>query len=209
MAQKNIATLSIRAPKNIDEILAAGLKRIMEFSDAQIKDIMTQFAIESLKGAIRFYDESIDPRNNLTGNTRTGFCAALYKDGLLRDTFVGYRVAGIRGPMWHYARVGDTGFTDYGTGERLSKANGGYVRPYRNGLPWQDVDGGHAYTDTLNALRSMTPECRKGWVCIIANASPYVSFLVQVRHFDVLTSSLAYHKKTLKEAVASFAQRGE
>ena len=207
MGKGGIATISMKAPKNLVQILAKGANIMKEAADRKAELCMIEFARVSAVEAIEYYDESGEPfeTKNLTGNTRTSFCAAVYKDGICKQVEVGYKLAGMPAP-YHYTFIGDRGFTDRGNGEFIKSG----VKDYSDDDKYfVDIDNVRqtAYNETRQFLQSYSPKNKVGWTVVVASMSPYVELINEWKDIDILETSKEYHKETLRSALASVAKK--
>lgn len=204
MVKGGFVKITLKKPKDLHEVLARGMNRINDMTENLIYNSMIEFARLSVVEAIQWYDDSANPKENLTGNTRASFCAAIYKDGECKRVEVGYKLAGIEKP-YHYTFVGDKGFVDRGNGEWIDRSSSG-VREYRlkegHFIPIDDTNSS-AYYDTMKFLESHAPKNRVGWTVVVASMSPYVEFIREWKHLDILETSKEDHKNVLREAIKS------
>lgn len=154
-----------------------------------MREIMRRYAQAAVISAVENYSQ--DPNNsNLTGNTISGFCAAVYYNGKTTEADIVRAIDEVgRLYSYYYAKPGDSGFADYDTGELIGTATNPSVRDYAEdrGYSWVNHESkGHGYLDTTAFLLSHKPEITKGFAVVVANASPYVEFLQTVRNFEIL-----------------------
>ena len=172
-------------------VISKGHRKAMRMIKAYLVEIGERFAMRALYDAVRDWDSQRGDID-LTGNTRTGFCAGVYYDGKLTRNPISVFEAemSVQRPTFHFANVGDSGFVDYGSGEYIGGDDDPYVRQYNqsSGLQFQNTGDGYGYEVTSNWLRSHRPK-GEGLVVVIANAVPYAEYLREARKLDILESS--------------------
>lgn len=169
------------------DVLKKGREIAMMAIEKKLKAIGKDLAIYALLEAVKAWDEETDV--NLTGNTRFGFCSAVYYDNKL---FVGpYFLFDFEGgkPTNGMTAVGRKGFHDYDSGTWIGSEKDPvvmeYKHPYYRFQPTSE--GKYSYEMTANWLRSHRPGT-KGMVVTVANMTPYADYLREVRGLDVLES---------------------
>lgn len=148
---------------------------------------MIEYARQSLIDAVYYYDKDKDT-SNLTGNTISAFSAGVYVDGRLAYPVINILdVLGIDSPTSGYTKPGDKGFSDYDSGEYIGSEDDPAVREYGGEhLRFRPADaGGNAIDDTRKWLEEQHPR-RSHITVIVANCSPYVNFLHNMRDFEIL-----------------------
>lgn len=173
-------------------VISKGHKKALSMIRAHLCSVGARFARLALTSAIEDWDEK--GSDNLTGNTRTGFCAAVYYDGrLVGRPITVFDIEGIsvKAPTYGFAQPGDSGFTDYSSGEHIGGDGGPTsVKDYsKEGLSFVETQSkGFGYEETARWLRSHRPN-GNGLVVVVANAVPYAGYLREARKLDVLDSS--------------------
>ena len=144
-------------------VISKGHRKAMRMIKAYLVEIGERFAMRALYDAVRDWDSQRGDID-LTGNTRTGFCAGVYYDGKLTRNPISVFEAemSVQRPTFHFANVGDSGFVDYGSGEYIGGDNDPYVRQYNqsSGLQFQNAGDGYGYEVTSNWLEYLR-EARK------------------------------------------------
>ena len=186
-------------------VVRKGIERARKAIEAYLLQLCKTYAIRALQGALRAYDESADG-HNLTGNTRTGFTAAVYLDGQLiygplnvLDNEAGISV---EPPTSGFTTVGRGGFKKYGSN---------YAVPMV--LPYSDPNlrfvgtmvGAYASEKTRQFIERHRPKQKRGITVVVANCSTYVNFLESERDFDILASESdkTFIRKRFDEVIRS------
>ena len=171
-------------------VIAKGHKKAETIIKNYLCAIGEKYAKLALFEAVEGWDETAGSNANLTGNTRTGFCAAVYYNGKLEIgpiTVFDLDGSDVKRPTHEYTRPGDSGFEDYGSGEYIGSEYDPYVRKYSSpDLAFQPTQqGGLGYLDTIQWLSSHRPS-GTGLVVVVANAVPYAGYLREARKLDIL-----------------------
>lgn len=186
-------------------VIRKGLSMARKAIEAYLLQLARVYAIRALQGALNAYDESAGS-HNLTGNTRTGFTAAVYLDGQLiygplnvLDDEAGISV---ERPTSGFTTVGKGGFRKYGSDQDVKM-----VLPYSNpNLRFVGtMVGAYASEKTRQFLERHKPRQKRGIAVVVANCSTYVNFLESERDFDILVSESdkTFIKKRFDEVIGS------
>lgn len=162
---------------------------------AHLIDVAVTYAKQALIDAVDNYLESSGMEFQLTGNTIAGFTAGVFNGGkLIKLINVLDVYPGLKRPTASYAQPGNTGFQDYGSGERIHPDNT-WPRPKHvyeyddDSLSFQPLGSG---TNSIDDTARFLNQTRLSWygksdvVVMVANFTPYVEFLVEARDFDIL-----------------------
>lgn len=173
-------------------VISKGHAKALAMIRTHLCSVGEKFARLALTSAIEDWDER--GSDNLTGNTRTGFCAAVYYDGrIIGKPITVFDIEGIsvKAPTHGFTYPGDSGFRDYSSGEQIGGDGGpAYVKNYsKEGLSFIETQSkGYGYEETAGWLRSHRPH-GNGLVVVVANAVPYAGYLREARKLDVLDTS--------------------
>lgn len=173
--------------REIDAIFKRGRKKFVTLSERQLALVLKRYAVKVLRVAVSRY--MWRGGKNLTGNTITGFSAGIYIRGkcveIINVLDIDKR---LKEPTSGYTKEGKYGFEDYDSDEEITKDTP--VKPYHGGMGFQYTNGNlgrYSINDTKKWLNEK--KVRKDRICIVvANTSPYVEWLYEVRGFDILES---------------------
>lgn len=173
-------------------VLEKGRKKALNMIAAHMMAVGIAFAKKALYEAVVAWDED-KGSSDLTGNIRTGFCAGVYLNRSLACEPITVFDANLAvgQPTHSFAKPGDSGFMDYGSGEQIGSENDPAVKQYKPGkqLAFQPVpEGGYGYEVSSRWLRNHRPR-RDGLVIVIVNAVPYAEYLKEARKLDILDST--------------------
>lgn len=154
---------------------------------ASLKKSMLNTGQETAEELVRIAVEAYEMEEaSLTGNLITSIAGAVYYNKYLERICTASKSAGIPTATHTYTRIGDGGFIDYDSGERVD-----FVKQYEGGeYFFQKAErGGTGYDSAMAFLTSYQPKSSFLEIVICA-AAPYAEYIQKVRGLDVLTSSL-------------------
>lgn len=175
--------------RELEAIFRKGHKKFGRLVELQISLVLRRYAVKVLRQAVTHYKKD-ENTSNLTGNTIAGFSAGIYVDGKCIEVINVLDIdKRLEPPTSGYTTAKKSGFADYDTGEYIGDENNPSVKPYKDPrLSWQPTNvGGSSIVNTAKFLKDKKPD--RSRICIIvANVSPYVEWLYEVRDFDILES---------------------
>jgi len=192
-------------------VLKKGHKIAVDSIRKHLIAIGYQQAKAALRDAVEFWEDSTF-RNDLTGNTKTGFCAGLYYDRtLVRQPITVFEALSLKRPTHKMTQPGQSGFADYGSGEWIGSRKDPEVYEYASkamdenenytlGFVKTNINA-FAYELTSSWLTKFKPS-KKGMVVVVANAVPYGDFLRLERGFDILESARYNAQHQIAHAVS-------
>lgn len=175
--------------RELEAIFRKGRRKFGKLVELQLTLVLRRYAVKVLRQAVTHYMKDKET-SNLTGNTIAGFSAGIYSNGkcieIINVLDIDKR---LESPTSGYTYVGESDLTDYDTGEYIGDDNDPRVKPYKNpNLSWQPTRvGGSSIENTARFLKDKKPG-GDGIFIIVANVSPYVEWLYEVRNFDILES---------------------
>ena len=175
--------------RELDAIFRKGHKKFGRLVELQISLVLRRYAVKVLRQAVTHYMKD-KGTSNLTGNTIAGFSAGIYVKGKCIEVINVLDIdKRLEPPTSGYTTAGESGFADYDTGEYIGDENNHSVKPYKDSrLSWQPTQvGGSSIENTAKYLRDKKPDKNRIFI-YVANVSPYVEWLYEVRNFDILES---------------------
>ena len=173
------------------KVFEDAMKKVKTSLKPQFLKIGLETALDLVKEAVHAYDEE---DTNLTGNLLNSIAGGVYINGTLEGIMTANKAADIPIQTHTYVRVGDGGFVEYRTGERVD-----YVRQYAGGkFLFQPVDKNK--TGQQSALEFLGNYKSKpiAMEVIICAAAPYAEYLQNKRGLDVLTTAVQNAEEALK-----------
>lgn len=177
------------------KVLKDGAKKARLIMLQHMENVFRKYAEIAVLQAVQYWREDKDAEN-LTGNTIAGFSAGVYVDGKCVDIVNALEVAGINSPTSGYTFVGDKGLEDYDSGEIIEDG----VREYGPRKPGHFVKtkpGGNSIDDTRNFLLKRANPPKKGVFVVVANCSPYINFLREVRNLELLDKTMSAAERNI------------
>ena len=173
------------------KVFEAGIAK----AKATLKKSMLNAGTETAEELVRIAVETYEAHEaSLTGNLINSIMGGVYLNKFLERICTANKSAGIPVATHTYTRIGDGGFIDYDSGERVD-----FVKQYRGGeLLFQKAErGGTGYDSALEFLSSYQPKSSFLEIVICA-AAPYADYIQNVRGLDILTTSLMEAKGIFK-----------
>jgi hypothetical protein len=164
------------------KVLEAGIAK----AKVIIKKSMLNAGQETAEELVRIAAETYEEHEaSLTGNLINSIMGGVYFNKFLERICTVNKAADMPVATHTYTRVGDGGFIDYDSGERVE-----FVKQYKGGeILFQRAErGGTGYDSALNFLSSYRPKSSFLEIVICA-AAPYAEYIQKVRGLDILTSS--------------------
>lgn len=173
------------------KVFEAGIAKAKTTLKKSMLNAGTETAEELVRIAVETYEAH---EASLTGNLINSIMGGVYYNKFLERICTANKSAGIPVATHTYTRIGDGGFIDYDSGERVD-----FVKQYRGGeLLFQKAErGGTGYDSALEFLSSYQPKSSFLEIVICA-AAPYADYIQNVRGLDILTTSLMEAKGVFK-----------
>ena len=173
------------------KVFEAGIAK----AKATLKKSMLHAGTETAEELVRIAVETYEAHEaSLTGNLINSIMGGVYFNKFLERICTANKSAGIPVATHTYTRIGDGGFIDYDSGERVD-----FVKQYRGGeLLFQKADRGGTGDDSALAFLSSYQPKSSFLEIVICAAAPYADYIQNVRGLDILTTSLMEAKGVFK-----------
>lgn len=186
--------------REFDATFRKGHKKFRMLSERQLSLVLRRYAVKVLRQAVTHYWRAHG--QSLTGNTVTGFSAGIYIKGVCAEIINVLDIdKRLDPPTSGYTKQGKYGFSDYDSDEEITKEFP--VKPYHGNMNFQPTKvGGSSINDTARWLKDKKLP-KDGIFIIVANVSPYVEWLHEVRGFEILdaVSEESYVKKGIMNEI--------